>query len=302
MFILFFESGIRQEGDRFIQFRQSEDTYEFYICATFGVLAGIVTVYFLCVEITGACTIGCEIHFHKNRNKIDMLIYACTLMQLGLASYLHFGLEQDCPSVWGPLERHPNVSRCTTSSNNGDPPEGHYRNSACLFVYWKRINFGIHMLMVYKFLDLLSVPRSTGMFASLIWRMIGDVWTFLRLFILFFVAFFLSFWPLVKNSMRLPEAGADPTDSNWFLVGNFVFRMLVWMQGELNFDELGKWERDSLLAKTVFIFYSVATAILLFNMLIAMMNSTYTRMEEDKAGEWAVHTLDGRIQIFLFIF
>jgi len=155
----------------------------------------------------------------------------------------------------------------------------------------------MHMSITVKFLQFLAVSLRTGHMVSIIWQMMRDIITFCILWFVIFEGFAQALWSLWKNAVS-----PDATEDGVALAYNFeeaYSHMFQWMLGDglgdlpptLKYLE-SKWEHILLLI--LFYAWIVLAAIMLINMLIAMMGNTYETVAGDEFGE---HILNWTVRV-----
>ena len=119
--------------------------------------------------------------------------------------------------------------------------------------------------------------RLTGPFVTMIYAMIlGDMFTFSIIYIIFLFGFTQAFFYFMKNT-------DDPG-----LYGGYartwvaLFHMTL---GEYDYDKFNETPYPGM-AKVIFVLFQIFIPILLFNMLIAMMGNTYATVNEKSDKEF----------------
>jgi hypothetical protein len=144
----------------------------------------------------------------------------------------------------------------------------------------KLCNAILQLTFISGFLEFGAVPKVSGPFVSTIWSMFGDVGRFMVMFVVFYVCFVAAMWPLARDGTEMESGPAF----------KFLLELLFfWLVAQLDDTTLQTWGRNQELARLVFFVYAIVCTILLLNMLIAMMNNTYTLVQEDAEGEWCMN-------------
>jgi len=144
----------------------------------------------------------------------------------------------------------------------------------------KSCNAILQLTFISGFLEFGAVPQHTGPFVSTIWSIFKDIFRFMCIFLVFYVCFVAAMWPLARDG-----TGLGPSDTFQYLL-QLLFTWLVVQPDETAVDT---WGGNVELGRLIFYVYAVVCSILLLNMLIAMMNNTYTLVQEDAEGEWCLN-------------
>ncbi|KAK0165798.1 hypothetical protein PV328_004286 [Microctonus aethiopoides] len=131
--------------------------------------------------------------------------------------------------------------------------------------------------------------KTVGPFVVMIYRMImGDLLRFVSIYLVFVMGFSQAYYIIFLSfdDPHTPE-GVDDTMSNP-MPSPMESVMAMFLMSLTNFgDYYGAFERTEheMLAKCLFVVYMAIVAILLVNMLIAMMGNTYQKIAETR-NEW----------------
>ncbi|XP_043237140.1 transient receptor potential cation channel subfamily V member 5-like [Amphibalanus amphitrite] len=124
--------------------------------------------------------------------------------------------------------------------------------------------------------------KSVGPFVTMIYKMIvGDLLRFVTIYTVFVMGFSQAYF-IIYRSYQHPDGAPNPMKTPIQSV------MLMFLASLNSFGDLYnnlKYTRQKLVGQILFILYMVCVAILLINMLIAMMGNTYQRIAEMK-NEW----------------
>ncbi|XP_063989996.1 transient receptor potential cation channel subfamily V member 5 isoform X6 [Diachasmimorpha longicaudata] len=131
--------------------------------------------------------------------------------------------------------------------------------------------------------------KTVGPFVVMIYRMImGDLLRFVTIYLVFVMGFSQAYYIIFLSfdNPQTPE-GVDDTTSNP-MPSPMESIMAMFLMSMTNFgDYYGAFERTEheMEAKCLFVVYMAIVAILLVNMLIAMMGNTYQKIAETR-NEW----------------
>ncbi|XP_015113210.1 transient receptor potential cation channel subfamily V member 5 [Diachasma alloeum] len=131
--------------------------------------------------------------------------------------------------------------------------------------------------------------KTVGPFVVMIYRMImGDLLRFVTIYLVFVMGFSQAYYIIFLSfdNPQTPE-GVDDTTSNP-MPSPMESIMAMFLMSMTNFgDYYGAFERTEheIEAKCLFVVYMAIVAILLVNMLIAMMGNTYQKIAETR-NEW----------------
>jgi len=134
--------------------------------------------------------------------------------------------------------------------------------------------------------------RLTGPFVVMIGKMFsGDLWKFILLYLVYLIGYTQAFYLLFRKPSDEKNTAYDLFRS----LPRSTVTLFVMSFGEIptnSFDQLlADHTARGLLAYTIFFLYMVSVTILLLNLLIGMMGSTYSdvleRAELEYRGQWA---------------
>ncbi|XP_067008057.2 transient receptor potential cation channel subfamily V member 5 [Anabrus simplex] len=131
--------------------------------------------------------------------------------------------------------------------------------------------------------------KTVGPFVVMIYRMVtGDLLRFVSIYLVFVMGFSQAYYIIFLSfdNPNTPE-GVDDTVSNP-MPSPMESIMAMFLMSMTNFgDYFGAFERTEheFVAKLMFVVYMVIVAILLVNLLIAMMGNTYQKIAETR-NEW----------------
>ncbi|XP_037076817.1 transient receptor potential cation channel subfamily V member 5-like [Pollicipes pollicipes] len=124
--------------------------------------------------------------------------------------------------------------------------------------------------------------KSVGPFVTMIYKMIvGDLLRFVTIYTVFVMGFSQAYF-IIYRSYKHPDGAPNP------MATPIQSIMLMFLASMNSFGDLYnnlKYTRQRLVGQILFILYMVSVAILLINMLIAMMGNTYQKIAEMK-NEW----------------
>ena len=143
--------------------------------------------------------------------------------------------------------------------------------------------------------------RSFGPVIISIIRIIGDVFKLFLLFLITFVAFAIGTWSMFKNFSKGENSEYRLKESQMSSVAG-MFGALFWrvfdpgqpemaevvrsVNGMESEDGETSLEFSHLLGITIWAAYQVTVVIILLNLLIAMMNNTFSKVSENADTEW----------------
>lgn len=133
--------------------------------------------------------------------------------------------------------------------------------------------------------------KTVGPFVVMIYRMVmGDLIRFVSIYLVFVMGFAQSYYLIFlsfDNPPVTPEGGADDAESNP-VPSPMESIVAMFLMSLTNFgDYYGTMDRTNheMEGKILFVVFMVIVAVLLVNMLIAMMGNTYQKIAETR-NEW----------------
>lgn len=124
--------------------------------------------------------------------------------------------------------------------------------------------------------------KTVGPFVTMIYNMIvGDLLRFVTIYLVFVMGFSQAYY-CIYRSYSNPDGSTNPMETPIQSI------LLMFVASLSNFSDLYsnlRFTKQRLVGQILFILYMVIAAILLINMLIAMMGNTYQRIAEMK-NEW----------------
>jgi len=172
----------------------------------------------------------------------------------------------------------------------------------------------IAILLWIRFLQFLTFHSKTGPFVKIIGKMMGDLLNFFLVYLVFVLAFGNAFFLLLSPDPDAPPVVGDGDGdgvraalAHTFLRATkkgtttssssdeqafeqlettllAVFRLMV---GDYSYEAMQDSEHLGM-ATFLYVAYVLVAALLLLNLLIAMLNETYSKVKEDSTREWRV--------------
>uniref|UniRef100_A0A3Q0R401 Transient receptor potential cation channel, subfamily C, member 6a n=1 Tax=Amphilophus citrinellus TaxID=61819 RepID=A0A3Q0R401_AMPCI len=191
----------------------------------------------------------------------------------------HANLAQACVS-----------SRYTTLINVTLPPEIHYFTLAR--IYWlpsdpQLVSEGLYAVAVVlsfsRIAYILPANESFGPLQISLGRTVKDIFKFMVIFILVFLAFMIGMFNLYSYYLGAKQNDAFTTLEEsfktlfWAIFGLSEVRSVVINNGHKFIENIGY---------VLYGVYNVTMVIVLLNMLIAMINSSFQEIEDDADVEW----------------
>lgn len=161
--------------------------------------------------------------------------------------------------------------------------------------YGRNILFGFVLLVCcIQLLDFLSFHASFGPWAIIFREILKDVFIFVGIFILVLLGFSCLFTAAYQDVYPDPDNKADPSWKDPRSLGLNIFASLEFMFfsifGITDPSDLPTISRSPIQAlaieKTVYCVYVLATMTILLNLLVAMMSTTYQRIQQQSDIEW----------------
>ncbi|XP_030601897.1 short transient receptor potential channel 6a isoform X2 [Archocentrus centrarchus] len=192
--------------------------------------------------------------------------------------------------------RHANLaqayvsSRYTTLINVTLPPEIHYFTLAR--IYWlpsdpQLVSEGLYAVAVVlsfsRIAYILTANESFGPLQISLGRTVKDIFKFMVIFILVFLAFMIGMFNLYSYYLGAKQNDAFTTLEEsfktlfWAIFGLSEVRSVVINNGHKFIENIGY---------VLYGVYNVTMVIVLLNMLIAMINSSFQEIEDDADVEW----------------
>eukprot|EP01084_Bolivina_argentea_P241321 405153_1 len=143
-----------------------------------------------------------------------------------------------------------------------------------LVILWSRI------ALIFR------INKTVGPFIGMIPGMLADIFNWMFVLSIFFVGFAFGAHFLIAGDIVADECNAEGSLSSFSLVFEYVFILLMGQSdwAWLNPNDCMSTGRSTLLKIVMWVF-SVVGTILLLNLLIAMMSSTYELIREGRASQ-----------------
>uniref|UniRef100_A0AAQ4PJ99 Transient receptor potential cation channel subfamily C member 6 n=1 Tax=Gasterosteus aculeatus aculeatus TaxID=481459 RepID=A0AAQ4PJ99_GASAC len=181
-------------------------------------------------------------------------------------------------------------AHCTTLTNVTLPPEIHYFTLAR--IYWlpsdpQLVSEGLYAVAVVlsfsRIAYILPANESFGPLQISLGRTVKDIFKFMVIFILVFLAFMIGMFNLYSYYLGAKQNDAFTTLEEsfktlfWAIFGLSEVRSVVINNGHKFIENIGY---------VLYGVYNVTMVIVLLNMLIAMINSSFQEIEDDADVEW----------------
>eukprot|EP01125_Pyxidicula_operculata_P017287 TRINITY_DN6052_c0_g1_i1.p1 TRINITY_DN6052_c0_g1~~TRINITY_DN6052_c0_g1_i1.p1 ORF type:complete len:1100 (+),score=275.09 TRINITY_DN6052_c0_g1_i1:3-3302(+) len=219
----------------------------------FGIAIFFLAIGFLLLEVREVLEDGLANYFLDFWNYTDILFF--------LGSLITYLMKLGLPGRLNPFD-------VTTD----------YLYNTWDFVFGRRVAYGFFTLWAYiRLLQYLRFYRTTGPLIIAMKEMISDVINFLFLFVVVMMGWSIIMSQLVSSLVY-----------EYKNVGSSVFTLLKAGIGGGDFIDVnsGGASLNQDIANVFFALYLLLSIILLINLLIAMMGSTYDRIQEEALGEW----------------
>jgi hypothetical protein len=161
--------------------------------------------------------------------------------------------------------------------------------------YGRNILFGFVLLVCcIQLLDFLSFHASFGPWAIIFREILKDVFIFVGIFLLVLLGFSCLFTSAYQDVYPDPDNRADPSWKDPRSLGLNIFASLEFMFfsifGITSPEDLPTISRAPIQAlaieQAVYCVYVLATVTILLNLLVAMMSTTYQRIQKQSDIEW----------------